>query len=251
MPSTSRVRVACLSAALIVIPALLAAVLHAQAASGSHDAAVQRMHQHLTALNNIEYAVIRGDLDDTREMSKELLAQLSMEGLPTEAQVHLGELKGAARTAGEASTIPDAAKATGAMTVACGTCHSGLNKSVTLTAPVKPPTVPAVRSQMIQHYYAVEMLSLGLEAPSKELWARGADTLRNAQVIKVSMKDEALAKDLNEAEAAFRSLGTKAKNAEDPAARAAVYGEILSSCGGCHSLHGRVFGPGLPKLASE
>lgn len=240
----SRVRVAALAAAIIVLPVLVAAVLQAQAASSP----VQRMHGHLTALNNIEYAVVRGDLDDVREMSKALLNELSMEGLPTDAQKYLGDLKGAARVAGESATIEAAAKAVGTMSATCGTCHTGLGKPITMTAPVKPPTVPAVRARMLEHYYSVELMSMGLQAPSDDLWKRGADTMRKAQVMKVTLKDESLAKDLNEADVAFKQAGDKAYDAKTPADRADAFGQVLNTCGGCHSLHGRVFGPGLPKL---
>lgn len=246
MLSTSRARVAATLAAIIIVPSFVAAVLHAQASAPGTP--VQRMHEHLTTLNNIEYAVVRGDLEDVREMSKALLNGLSMDGLPTDAQKYLGDLKGAARAAGDATTIEAAATAVGTMSATCGTCHTGLGKPITMTAPVKPPTVPAVRARMLEHYYSVEMMSLGLQAPSDELWKRGADTMRKAQVLQVSLKDEALAKDMNEAEVAFKKVGNAAHQAKTPAERATAYGQVLNSCGGCHSLHGRVFGPGLPKM---
>lgn len=246
MLSTSRVRVASSLAAIIIVPSLVAAVLHAQATASLTP--VQRMHEHLTALNNIEYAVVRGDLDDVREMSKALMNELSMDGLPTDAQKFLGDLKGAARAAGEATTIEAAATAVGRMAATCGTCHTGLKKPITMTAPVKPPTVPALRARMLEHYYSVEMMSLGLQAPSDELWKRGADTMRKAQVMTVTLKDEALTKDINDAEVKFKQVGSSASDAKTPADRAAAYGQVLTSCGGCHALHGRVFGPGLPKM---
>jgi len=42
-------------------------------------------------------------------------------------------------------------------------------------------------------------------------------------------------------------MADKAGAAKDPGARAAAYGEIVATCGHCHSLGGRVFGPGVPK----
>jgi cytochrome c553 len=117
-----------------------------------------------------------------------------------------------------------------------------------MTAPVKPPTVPAVRSRMLEHYYSVVMMSMGLQAPSDELWKRGAETMRDAQVMKVTLKDETLTADLNAAEAKYREIGATALAAKTPAERAAAFGQVLTSCGGCHALHGRVFGPGLPKM---
>lgn len=246
MLPTSRVRVATSLAAIIIVPALVAVVLHAQAAAPT--SAVQRMHDHLNSLNNVEYAVVRGDLEDVKELSKALLNEASMDGLPTDAQKFLGDLKGAARAAGDATSLEDAGKAVATMTATCGTCHTGLGTPITMTAPVKPPTVPAVRSRMLEHYYSLVMMSMGLQAPSDELWKRGAETMRDAQVMKVTLKDETLAADLNAAEAKYREIGATALAANTPAERAAAFGQVLTSCGGCHSLHGRVFGPGLPKM---
>lgn len=246
MSPTLRVRLASSLAAVIIVPALVAAVLQAQAATTQTP--VQRMHAHLAALDEIEYAVVRGDLEDVKQKSKELMAQLSMDGLPTDGQKQLGDLKGAAREAGEATSLEAASKAVARMTATCGTCHADLKTNVTLTAPVKPPTVAAVRGRMLEHYYSVEMMSMGLEAPSEELWKRGAQALRDAQVMKITLKDEKLTADLNAAEANFRDLGAKAAAAKPVEARADLYGQVLTSCGQCHSLHGRVFGPGLPKM---
>ena len=244
MSPTSRVRAACVAAGLIIVPVLVACAVHAQAASPP----AQRMHEHLTALNSVEYAVVRGDLDDVKEASKALAAGLSMDGLPVDGQKHLADLKAAMLGAGNASTLDDAAKGTATASATCGTCHAALGKTVRLEAPAKPAEVPALRSRMREHYYAVELLSLGLQGPSNELWMIGAEAMKDAKVIKIQLKDEKLTKDVNDAEASFKTVADKAKQAKDPAARAAVYGEILASCGSCHALHGRVLGPGVPKL---
>jgi mono/diheme cytochrome c family protein len=39
----------------------------------------------------------------------------------------------------------------------------------------------------------------------------------------------------------------KAKAAADIGTKVAFYGEYIGGCAGCHGLHGKVWGPGLPK----
>lgn len=243
MSPTSRVRAALLAAGFIIVPAIIAVVVHGQAVSPA-----QRMHQHLSGLNGVEYAVVRGDLEDIKESSAALAAGLSMDGLPPDAQKHLADANAAIIASGKATTMEEAAKATAQATAACGTCHTALGKTVKLTAPEQPASTPALRSRMREHYYAVELLSLGLEGPSNELWKIGTEAMKNARVVKIELKDASLTKDLNEAEASFKAMAAKAEAAKTPAERAAAYGEILATCGNCHSLHGLVLGPGVPKL---
>jgi cytochrome c553 len=48
------------------------------------------------------------------------------------------------------------------------------------------------------------------------------------------------------AEEQVHKLAERAAAAKDTTERVAVYGEVIGSCASCHSLHGRVRGPGLP-----
>jgi mono/diheme cytochrome c family protein len=243
MSPTSRVRTAVTAAGFIIGPALIVFVVHAQSLPPA-----QRMHEHLAQLNTVEYAVVRGDLDDVKEASQALAAGLSMEGLPVDAQRHLADLKAAVLATGKATKLDEAAKTTAQASATCGTCHAALGKTVKLSAPARPAETASLHARMREHYYAIELMSLGIQGPSNELWKIGAGAMKDARVVKFEMKDAALTKDLNEAEASFKTLAAKAEQAKDAVARTAVYGEILNSCGTCHSLHGRVLGPGVPKL---
>jgi mono/diheme cytochrome c family protein len=48
-------------------------------------------------------------------------------------------------------------------------------------------------------------------------------------------------------EARVHELADRAAKASDRGARVAIYGEVIGSCASCHGLHGKVWGPGLPK----
>jgi mono/diheme cytochrome c family protein len=42
-------------------------------------------------------------------------------------------------------------------------------------------------------------------------------------------------------------MAGKARTATDIGTKVAFYGEYIGGCAGCHGLHGKVWGPGLPK----
>jgi hypothetical protein len=223
----------------------LVPVLFAQQAA--NPSAVKRMHDHLTTLDTVHYAVVRGDLDDAKTASQALSDQLSMDGLPPDGQKHLSDLKAAAIAGTKAGTLVDAGSQTGKMTAACGTCHSALGKPVKVAAPQKPVGEPSLKTRMLEHDYAVRLLAAGMTGPSEEMWTSGVTSMKSAKLWTITLKDAELSKQVNEAETTFRGLADKAASAKDPAAKAAVYGEIIAGCGHCHSLGGRVFGPGVPK----
>jgi cytochrome c553 len=59
------------------------------------------------------------------------------------------------------------------------------------------------------------------------------------------MKD--IAQEAAAAEARVHELADRAIKAPDQSSRVAVYGSIIGTCASCHGLHGRIWGPGLPK----
>lgn len=223
----------------------IATVLSAQQAGNT--AAVKRMHDHLSTLDTVELSVVRGVLDDAKAASQTLSDQLSMDGLPPDGQKHLSDLKAAAIAGNKATTVEEAAEQTGKMTAACGNCHAALKKPVKEPVAPMPKGQPSLKARMIEHNHAVNELAAGLRGPSEESWKAGVASMKSAKLWKMTLKDAELSKQVNDAETQFRALATKAGAASTPDARAAVYGEIIASCGHCHSLGGRVFGPGVPK----
>ena len=232
------------SVGLILVGLVLAASVSAQQAG--NKAAVDRMHQHLTTLDTVQYSVVRGVLDEAKAASQQLTDQLSMDGLPPDGQKHLSELKAAAIAGTKAATLEDVGAQAGKMTASCGNCHAALGKAIKLPEPPKVAGQPSVKTRMREHDHAVKLLAAGLRGPSEDMWKTGAASMKNAKLWTMTVKDAELSKQINEAETKFRAFADKAAAAKDPAAKAAVYGEILSTCGHCHSLGGRVFGPGAP-----
>jgi hypothetical protein len=101
---------------------------------------------------------------------------------------------------------------------------------------------------MQDHLRAMELLYDGLIGPSDQSWTKGAEALKVSPLTAKELpKDPKLAKEMVTGETEIHALADKARQSTDLAARAGIYGEFIASCAGCHVLHGRVGGPGLPK----
>lgn len=204
---------------------------------------IARMHEHLTQVSTLDYAVIRGDVEDAAAAAKAIAAGLSMAGLPPAAEKYMNEVRTAANAAAGATDLKAAAAAAGTLQASCGNCHAGLGRTVKMASIEKTTGAPSTRTRMREHVWSVEALAKGLQAPSDDHWKQGASSMKKARLLKIQLKDPQLSKEINDAEDQFRAMGDRAGDAKDPVARAAAYGEILATCGHCHSLQGRVFGP--------
>ncbi len=88
----------------------------------------------------------------------------------------------------------------------------------------------------------------GLIGPSAQAWADGAKALKAAPLAGAKLpKDPLLTKERLAAEAAVHALADQAAAATDFPMKTEVYGKLAANCASCHALHGRVWGPGLPK----
>ena len=226
----------------------LSAVLATVAAMSAQDdkAQIQKMHDNLEQVATLDYAVIRGDLEDASAAAK-ALAGMSATGLPATYEQYIKEIRTAATAAAGATELSAAAAAAGTLQAACGNCHAATGHTVKLAADAKVEGAISTRTRMREHAWSVDALAKGLQGPSDELWKKGAKSMKDSRTMKVEMKDAQLATELNEVGETFKSLAGKAQQAKDTTAKAAVYGEILTTCGHCHSLQGRVFGPPMPK----
>lgn len=205
------------------------------------------MKEHFDQVGVMQDAVIRGDLEALREPGK-YMAEHKVDGMPAKAGSQIQAMQAAAKRAAEASDIHMAANAVATMASTCGTCHRSTDTVVKPAPPAAPPKTEDLAAHMLAHQQAVEYLYQGLIAPSDELWKMGAQLLRASPMQKEKFPaDEKLTEDIKAFEIKTHQFADMAGKATDPKTRVGVYGEIIASCAGCHGLHGRVWGPGLPK----
>jgi len=226
---------------------------HDQAAAGQAPPSaevVKHMHDHLAQVQQVQHAIVRGDLDGATTAARTFADHQELTGLPENVHGTIDEMRKAAQAVSAATTLEAAGDATGRMVAQCGTCHSAMGAKPTLQA---PPTAPggaaaSVTAKMLEHQHAVDMLYQGLVLPSEQMWKQGSEALK-ASPLKADAfpADAKLSKDALDAQARTHEVAEKAAGAATPMARAEVYGDLIGGCASCHSLSGRVLGQGVPK----
>ena len=203
------------------------------------------MHDHFTRIQEIEEAIVRGDLDGAKEPARWLAEHQEAKGLPPATESQLAAVRTAARSVADAGDLGTAAKGAATLVASCGDCHKAANVSPELPAPATAFRAAERANHMAQHQRAVELLYRGLARPSDDLWQEGAAALRESPLAAKDMPE--VSKEVVSAEAAVHALADRAKRASDRETRVHVYGELIGNCASCHGLHGRVWGPGIGK----
>lgn len=206
------------------------------------------MDEHFAKAAEAHNALLRGDLEAAKEPAKWIAEHQEVAGLPAAAAPAIEQMKKGARQMAEAADVAAAAQGAAAMAVACGQCHaaSGAMPKFQQVAPVAAKSEAS--AHMIEHQQALDLLYQGLIGPSARAWADGAKALKGTPLGAAKLPtDPLLTKDRIAAEAAVHALADQAAAATDVPTKTEVYGKLAANCASCHALHGRVWGPGLPK----
>lgn len=209
------------------------------------EAIGQHMTDHFTRVREIEEAIIRGDIEAARAPARWIAEHQEVTGLPAGSETYVGEMKNAAKAVASTDSIGNAAVAAASVVSTCGTCHSAIKVTPKMPELTAPTHAAGAQSHMREHQYAVDLMYRGLVAPSGELWAKGAQALKAAPLAAQELPK--ISAEIARFEARVHELADRAINAPDLGAKVAIYGEIVSGCATCHGLHGKAWGPGLPK----
>lgn len=210
--------------------------------------ASKHMHEHLTRIVEIQHAVIRGDLEGANGPAAWLADHEPPAGLPATVMEELANMKKTSKMLVDASNIKDAGTATAQLVAACGTCHTKTNVVAKLEDIPKPPGGAGVPAHMLEHQWAMDLMMQGLIGPSETKWRQGAEALKVSPMAAADLpKDEKLTDEIKAFEKKVHEWADKAVNAGDMGSKVAIYGEVTAGCASCHGLHGKTWGPGLPK----
>jgi len=205
------------------------------------------MHDQLSRVTTVQEAVIRGDLEAVAEPAT-WIANHEEAPMPAGTATYAPNIKKTARMAAGAKDLASAATATAQLVAACGACHQAGNTPITWPALTKPTEGTGIATHMLEHQWAIDLMYQGLAQPSDEAWRKGVEALRAARLATNDLpKDAKLTKEIVAYEKKVHELAGKALIVTDLGSKVAVYGEALASCASCHGLHGKVWGPGLPK----
>ena len=192
------------------------------------------MGDHFAIASWARDAVIAGSLDALRSPLASL-ASHRYEDLPSGGWVEpMARLQAAARLTSTAATLQVAAVGVATMARVCGECHVENHAGPRLPEPPTPAKRRAsetLSERMGQHLWASELLWEGLIGPSEATWKAGSARLIEAP----AQLDAVLPSNFDARLRELRSLGEKAGEAGNLAARADVYAALITTCAGCHS----------------
>ena len=145
-------------------------------------------------------------------------------------------MRRAARELTSARDLPSAGVLAAQLGRACSRCHEAQTAVVTFAWEPAPDDAPALVTQMKRHQWAAARLWEGLVGPSDELWRQGATALSTMRLDTVAASGGTSRGDVPALAARVRELAIRATTLTEQDGRASLYGELLSTCAGCHTL---------------
>jgi len=194
----------------------------------------EHMRRHFAAIGALQRAIARGKLDDARSNARWIVEH--DEPLAEGWKPFVDELKTAAGAVEGATDLPSAAALAARLGRACSRCHEAQSAIVTFPWEPLPEGDSSLQLQMKRHQWAAARLWEGLVGPSDEMWSQGTSLLATTKLDSLAAARGILRGDVDALATKVHELATKAGAVTDQDARAALYGELLSTCAGCHSL---------------
>lgn len=200
------------------------------------------MRDHFHQIIQIRDGLIAGDLHSMKQPA----AWLAQHGGPMNGPVSWKPYRAELRRLGSevlgTSDLPDAARDTARMAAVCGLCHRSAGAPVALFMPALVEQAGDLTSnRMKRHKWAIDRLWDGLVAPSDTAWRVGAEVLLDAPLVPGDVAaDGPIEPGLAQRIGRVHRLAGAARGARQPGERAALMGELLGTCAGCHrALHVR------------
>jgi hypothetical protein len=215
-------------------PPAPAPVVVAPAPPADASALVEHMREHFGAVAELERAIVRGHLDEARDQARWIADH--PEPLQEGWQPFLDEVHAAAAEVATAKDLPAAGALAARLGRACASCHEARAAVVTFEWEPKPEDKPDLRSQMRLHQWGAARLWEGLVGPSDAMWTEGLSALQAANLDVPTAASGLPRGDVSALADKVKQLSTRALDLQDEKERAALYGELLSTCAGCHQL---------------
>lgn len=194
----------------------------------------EHMSEHFAAVSELQRAIARGHLDEAKTHARWLVGH--DEKLLAEWQPFVDEMRAAAKDVANAPDLPTAGGLAARLGRACSRCHEARSAVVTFVWAPVPDEAPSLQVQMKRHQWAAARLWEGLVGPSDELWTQGTSVLATAKLDTFAAAGATPRGDVAALAAKVRDLAKRATTMTDQDTRQKLYGELLSTCAGCHQL---------------
>ena len=187
------------------------------------------MAEHFIQAEQIRDALIAGELEETREPAQWLIDNLIAEDVPVRWRPHVPDVRSAAETVVNAGSIAEAAAAAGLMAQECGECHEAVDIKVAAADRPTPLSDPSAFAQMDRHAWAAERMWDSLIGPHDDAWVEGATMMRDAPLHGDTAPEPVTALADQVHSLADAAVELPAKD------RAEHYGNLITTCAGCHT----------------
>lgn len=149
---------------------------------------------------------------------------------------YLDDIRGAAIALEHAGDIASTGARLGRLGFACGSCHAAADARPTFSYGPPPRDVGSQDAQMERHQWAAKRLWEGVIGPSDREWTEGATVLATDTLDVSKMVHEKPNADVAEFAERLRADASRAQSLRDHGERARFYGEMMSTCAGCHQI---------------
>lgn len=203
--------------------------------AGSDPELATAMAEHFVHAAALEQAVIDGDLEAVATQAKWIVDELPKDKLPEPWQPHLERMQSVAKRAAAAEDLAAAGVAAGELVGTCGACHRSTGKGPKFGELSPVPEGEDTKTRMARHQWAASRMREGMVGPSDDRWTAGASAVSEAPPKPCPIPDDyVLPKETLDLREKIYEIGAKALETTSPEERAAVYGEYLTTCAGCH-----------------
>lgn len=196
---------------------------------GSSLARVMRAHFKDALL--IREAVIAGTPERAANPATVLALIENLDDSPPGWRDFLERMQQTAKRITDSTSSAQAAAATADLGVVCGQCHARQGGPAISSEP-PPPEGTSVKERMKRHAWATDRLWEGLVVPSSDAWNAGSKALVDAPFPQEVLQRGGV--HARSAAADFEKLTAQAPTKNTTEERAALYAELLMTCGTCH-----------------
>jgi mono/diheme cytochrome c family protein len=189
------------------------------------------MHENFDLVRAIERLLLRGKLDEARNLARSIALAPDEPGMAPWAAQTL-RVRDRAASLAKAKTLDEGFVAESNLAVECAGCHLATGVTPAFASPPAPPpdqaTIPA---RMARHRWAADRLWEGMVGPADDSWRAGLEILAQPPLAATEMSEVRgrFARQLQRvADSARKSTGTDKE-------RAATYAQMLTQCAACHT----------------
>lgn len=190
------------------------------------------MQAHFKDALLIRQAVIAGKPEEAANPATVISHIRDLDKLPEGWQPFVERMQQTAQRITDSTNAAQTAAAAADLGVSCGMCHQQLKGGPKPSSEPAPAEGTTVAARMARHAWATERLWEGLSVPSNDAWNAGAKALSTDPFPKEVLKDGGV--HARSAAGDFVKIVAKAPTKKTAEERAALYAELLVTCGTCH-----------------